>query len=134
MRRAAVRWAPPLSGHDQALPDAPCKRSSNGSVAGELASGGAQKQMSARRPSAPPRTVMTRRPSRSKRGSEHSTEAKEIPFTAGSLPAQAAGSAFRAAAVAVADKSLGQHSRAFPCRPARPRVARLRLAFRNRLR
>src|SRR5580692_5720300 len=87
MRRAAVRWAPPLSGHDQALPPEPWSRISKGSVAGELAIGGAQKHMSARRPSAPLRTVITRRPSRSKRGSEHSTEAKEIGFTRGSLPA-----------------------------------------------
>ena len=47
--------------------------------------GGAQKQMSARRPSARLATVIMRRPSRSKRGSESSTEAKDTGLTRAQL-------------------------------------------------
>ena len=77
----------PFIAQDQALPPEPWSRISKGSVVADVPIGGAQKQMSARRPSAPLPTVIIRRPSRSKRGSERSTEAKEIRFTGDSLAA-----------------------------------------------
>ena len=57
------------------------KQDHSGSGGVPVPIGGAQKQMSARRPSARLRDVIMRRPSRSKRGSEISTEAKDTGLT-----------------------------------------------------